>query len=115
MLFERLDVWQLAMELAEEVYRETECSKDFGFKDQIRRSAISIPSNIAEGIERGSDRDTIRFLYFAKGSSGELLTQAILGNRIGVLGPITSDKICGKCYRINKMLVKLIKYRSGEI
>ena len=75
MKFEQLDVWQRASRLACDIYKATAKCKDYGFKDKVTRSAISIPSNIAEGLERDSQADQARFLYYSKGSAGELVTQ----------------------------------------
>lgn len=75
--FKQLVVWQRAMELAEEVYRLTESlpsSERFGLISQIRRSAVSIPSNIAEGRQRGTRKDFAQFLRIADGSAAELET-----------------------------------------
>jgi four helix bundle protein len=75
--FRGLVVWQKAKKLAVRIYKisnEGLLGKDFGFRDQIRRSAVSIPSNIAEGDERGTDKESIRFFYIAKGSLAELRT-----------------------------------------
>lgn len=87
--FEDLEVWKGACALATEVYELTErnerLSRDFGLKDQIRRAAVSIASNIAEGFERGSRREFIRFLYTAKGSAGELRTQLHILREIGYI------------------------------
>ena len=76
--FEDLDVWQKARELTRLIYQissENNFAKDFGLKDQIRRSSVSILSNISEGFERGSNKEFILFLSYAKGSCGELRTQ----------------------------------------
>jgi len=77
--FRELKVWQDAKMLAVDVYRLIQdsptLSKDWGLKDQIQRSAVSIPSNIAEGDARKSDKDSIRFFHIALGSSAELITQ----------------------------------------
>ncbi len=76
--FEEIEVWQLSRKLVKDIYKittEPAFSKDFGLKDQIRRCAVSIPSNIAEGYERKSNVEFIRFLYISKGSAGELRTQ----------------------------------------
>ncbi len=76
--FEDIVAWQQASELVREVYKSTskgDFQRDFGLRDQIRRSSISVVSNIAEGFERGGDKEFIQFLYIAKGSSGELRAQ----------------------------------------
>jgi four helix bundle protein len=59
--------------------------KDFGFKDQIQRASVSVPSNIAEGFERQTNKEFIQFLYIAKGSCGELRTQTYLAKEFGYL------------------------------
>jgi four helix bundle protein len=113
--FRDLKVWQKSKELAVNIYRITQESlfaRDFGFKDQIRRAAVSIPSNIAEGDEQSSNKDAVRFLYIAKGSLAELQTQLEIAFEIGYL----SDKIMKELYdssqTIGKMLGSLIKARS---
>ncbi len=74
MRFEDLDVWKRSARLLAEIYKHFASCKDVGSKDQITRSSFSVPSNIAEGYERYSNKDTIRFLYYSKGSSAELRT-----------------------------------------
>lgn len=85
MYFEDLDVWRRSARLATDVFIELDKCRNYGFKDQITRSALSVPSNIAEGFERNSNKDTIRFLYYAKGSCGELRTQIYIGIEIGFI------------------------------
>ena len=80
--FEDLDVWKRGCQLAVDVCVATNDSKNFGLKDQMQRSAISISSNIAEGAERSSTADYIRFLYYSKGSCGELRTQLYISQRM---------------------------------
>jgi four helix bundle protein len=112
--FERLRVWQLAKGLTVKVYRLTQKEnfvKDFGFRDQIQRSALSIPSNISEGDESGSDKQSIRFFYVAKGSSAELLTQLIIGNEVGYISKEESDQLINECKLVSVMLTKLINAR----
>ena len=75
MRFEDLDVWKRSARLSANIYSELRDLKDYGFRDQITRSGLSIPSNIAEGIERESAKESVRFLSYAKGSCGELRTQ----------------------------------------
>ena len=80
--FEDLDVWKRSCQLAVDVCVATHESKNFGLKDQLQRSAISVPSNIAEGSERDSDGDFIRFLRISKGSCAELRTQLYISERV---------------------------------
>jgi len=82
---ERLDVWKRSCRLSVEVYKNFAESRDFGFKDQITRSALSIASNIAEGLEKESDKEKIRFIEIAKGSAAELITQTYIGIEIGYI------------------------------
>jgi len=113
--FQKLRVWQLAKDLAVQVYKMTQrrdFTKDFGYLDQIQRSAISIPSNIAEGDELDTDKQSIRHFYIAKGSTAELLTQIIIGKEIGYIDPVKSDELIESCRIISVMLTKLIKARS---
>lgn len=85
MKFEDLDVWKRAARLSAELYNGLSNIQDFGFRDQVTRSGLSIPSNIAEGMERESQKDCIRFLYYAKGSCGELRTQIYIGMDTGYI------------------------------
>jgi len=86
--FKNLKVWQNGIELVINIYKETEVfpkEEIYGLTSQIKRSAISIPSNIAEGSGRGTDKDFHRFLDVALGSSFELETQLIIANRLKFL------------------------------
>ena len=80
--FEDLEVWKRGCQLAVDVCVQTLDSKNFSLKDQMQRAAISIPSNIAEGAERDSEGDFIRFLRISKGSCGELRTQLYISERV---------------------------------
>ncbi|BCU75832.1 four helix bundle protein [Luteolibacter sp. LG18] len=80
--FEDLDVWKRGCQLAVDLCVATSDSKEYALKDQMQRAAISVPSNIAEGAERDSDRDFIRFLRISKGSCGELRTQLYISERV---------------------------------
>ena len=76
--FEDIEAWKKARELTREVYRHSKVgpfSKDFGLRDQIRRAAVSVMSNIAEGFERGGNKEFMEFLAIAKGSVGEIESQ----------------------------------------
>lgn len=80
--FEDLEVWKRGCQLAVDVCVATHHSKNFALKDQMQRAAISIPSNIAEGAERDSEGDFVRFLRISKGSCGELRTQLYISERV---------------------------------
>ena len=112
--FKKLLVWLKAKDLAVSIYRLTETGsfvKDFGLKDQIRRAAVSVPSNIAEGDNLDTNRQSIKHFYIARGSVAELRTQLLISNEIGY---IESDKYEGFekiCDEISGMLTLLIKHR----
>ena len=79
MRFEDMEVWKRSARLSANIYRETSGLRDFGYRDQLTRSGLSVPSNIAEGYERDGQLEIARFLTFAKGSCGELITQFYIG------------------------------------
>ena len=113
--FKKLKVWQKAKDLAVYLYAQTQQGvfyKDYGLRDQIRRAAVSIPSNIAEGDESGSDKQSIRYFYIAKGSTAEVLTQSIIAFEIGYLDEKVFEKIERECKAISGMLMRLIQSRS---
>ena len=115
--FKQLKVWQESKRLAVTVYQLTERGKfriDFGFRDQIRRAAISISSNIAEGDELNTNLQSIRHFYIAKGSSAEVMSQAIIALEIGYLDKDGFKEIEGACMAISKMLMKLIQARRTQ-
>jgi four helix bundle protein len=115
--FKELKVWQEAKELAIEIYKATNQGKlktDFGLREQIQKAAVSIASNIAEGYERNSDKDFIRFLYIAKGSLSELVTQLEIALGIGYLENDILEVLTNKCNKIGSMLTKLIQYRKSD-
>ncbi len=113
--FEELNVWKNAKELAVLIYKltaEGKLSKDFGLRDQIRRSAVSIPSNIAEGDELRTNKQSIQFFYISKGSAAELYTQLTIAFEIGYLDKDLFSELIEKCRAISAMLSKLIEVRS---
>jgi four helix bundle protein len=86
--FEDLFIWQKAVEFAKDIYLVTEkkgLKNDFGLKNQMRDSAVSISSNIAEGFERRSRKEYLNFLNIAKGSAGETRSQLYVGFEVGYL------------------------------
>ena len=106
--FEELEVWKKSCKLAVVVYEIVEQWRDFGLKDQMQRSAVSIASNIAEGCERGG-KDFARFLRIAQGSAAELRTQTYIAKRIGVLSDDQFQTLVAEQKEISKMLTGLIK------
>jgi four helix bundle protein len=107
--FEDLEVWKKSCRLTIEIYRAFSQCKDYGFKDQIQRSALSVPSNIAEGYERNSPQDFIRFLNIAKGSIGELRTQLYIAKELSYLEKALANELLTKSKEISAMLTGLIK------
>ena len=115
--FKGLQVWRESKELAVEIYKLTssgEINRDFDLRSQIRRAAISVPSNIAEGDERGTDKEAIRFFYIAKGSLAEMITQFEIARDIGYINENQLVELDIKFSRIGKMLGSLIKSRNIE-
>jgi four helix bundle protein len=115
--FQDLRVWQDAMDLAEDVYRATfEFPKHelYGLVSQMRRSAVSVPSNIAEGKGRHSDPDFIRFLMHARGSLLELQTQVLIARRLQYLSEPEADGMVQRCENIGRSLNALInRFRTS--
>jgi four helix bundle protein len=107
--FEDLDVWKRSAKLSADIYKALINLKDYGFKDQITRSGLSIPSNIAEGMERESTKECINFLSYAKGSCGELRTQVYIGMDIGYINEESGKLWINETREISAMLVGLMR------
>ena len=113
--FENLRVWRRSKDLTVKVYKLTCKSpfdKDYGLRDQLRRAAVSVPSNIAEGDESGTNRLSIRYFYTAKGSIAEMHTQIIIANEIGYFSDPDKNDLLNECGAISAMLNNLIKIRA---
>jgi four helix bundle protein len=111
--FEEIEAWQKARELVKIIYTETNTgafSKDYGLKDQMGRAAVSILSNIAEGFERGGDKEFTQFIAIAKGSSGEVRAQLYVALDQGYVDQETFDQLSNFTIQISKMLSGLMKY-----
>ncbi|KAA9340808.1 four helix bundle protein [Adhaeribacter soli] len=105
--FKELKVWQEAMELAKVVYATTKlfpAEEKFGLTSQINRAAVSIPSNIAEGSGRSTDKDFAQFLNIALGSAFELETQVLLANSFGFIPAENATTLLEKTDKIQRML-----------
>jgi four helix bundle protein len=107
--FENLEVWKQSVQLCADLYIELKDSKEYGFKDQITRAALSIPSNIAEGCEHDSINEKLRYLAYAKASSGELQTQLTVGAIAGFIDPAKADKWNQQARKFSAMIVGLKK------
>jgi four helix bundle protein len=113
--FKDLNVWKSSKDLAVEIYRLTEKGRfcqDFGLRDQMRRSSVSIPSNIAEGDDLESDKQSIKYFYIARGSLAELRTQILISAEIDYIQKEKFDELEKKCEKISAMIMGLIKHRS---
>ncbi|MEI6057261.1 MAG: four helix bundle protein [Lentisphaerota bacterium] len=113
--YKDLEVWKESIILVEEGYKVISTlppKENYSLTDQIRRSAISVPSNIAEGHERQTTKEFIQFLYIASASASELETQLIIANRIYSIECQTSF---AKIIFIKKMLYKLISSLKRRI
>ena len=113
MRFEDLEVWKRSRALCKEVYVAMKDLRDFGFRDQITRSSLSIPSNVAEGFERESQKECLAFLSYAKGSCGELRTPIYLGMDIGYIEANNGERWLAETREISSMLSGLMKTKRG--
>lgn len=111
-----LDVWKTSVELVTEVYAETrQFPKEelYGLSNQLRRAAVSIPSNIAEGAARQTNKEFVQFLYIAVGSVAEVETQLIIANKLDYLADV--NHLLARIASLRKMLHGLIRhYRAKE-
>ncbi len=107
--YEKLEVWQKSVDLSVQVYELMRDCRDYGFKDQICRASVSIPSNIAEGLERNSKKETIHFLHISKGSCAEVRTQLFIASRVGYIDEATFVQLKADAESISRMLHGLIK------
>jgi len=115
--FEDAEVWCMSRDLAGKIYQESfsgDISRDFSFRDQLRRTAVSIMANIAEGFERQSKKELIRFLYIAKGSAGELRSHLYLTGDIGYLEEKNVNDLMSHVLKISKSLSGFIKYLQNN-
>jgi four helix bundle protein len=111
--FEELPVWERSRALVQSIYAVTKkkpFAGDFALKDQIRRAAISIPSNIAEGYERDGSRELLQFLSHAKGSCGEVRAQLALAADQGYLSDDDERDLRELCIEISKMLAGWMRH-----
>ena len=107
--FEDILAWQKAKSLVITIYKVFYSNKDFGFKDQIQRAAVSIMNNIAEGYERRTNSEFRQFLFISKGSCGEVRSMLHLAEELGYMDCKTKQQLATESEIISKMLSNLIK------
>jgi four helix bundle protein len=113
--FEDLEVWQRGCRLAVDVFKTFTRCRNVTMRDQVQRSALSIPSNVAEGYESNSNKEFIRFLNIAKGSGGELRTQLYISRKLELLTKPEFDRLVTESKEISKMLHGLSKAVSKRL
>ncbi|MCD6009769.1 MULTISPECIES: four helix bundle protein [Halomonadaceae] len=114
MNFEKLQVWKRSARLSAELYKTLRDLRDFGFKDQITRSGLSVPSNIAEGMSRSTTKDKRHFLIIARGSCSELRTQIYIGMEIDYVPQDKGREWLQETREISSMLAGLIATLDNE-
>lgn len=112
--FEDLEVWKEGMQLTVRTYESLARARDFGLRDQMQRAAVSIPSNIAEGYERSSNREFVQFLNYSRGSSGELRTQIYLATKLGHLNAANGRELLERSRKVSAMLAKYVQVRKRD-
>ena len=112
--FENLEIWQDAITLATHVYQRFQACRDYEFRGQIRAASVSVSSNIAEGYERDSNAELIRFLFIAKGSCGEVRSQSHLALRINLLDETAANELVSESQRLSRRIQKFIDVRREK-
>ena len=107
--FEEIIAWQRAIELAGKLHDKFKDHRDFAFRDQMLRASISVSNNIAEGFDRGSNKEFIRFLRIASSSCNEVRSMLFLGRRFGYFTAEEVDLMRAECMKVNGIIVALIK------
>jgi four helix bundle protein len=108
--FEDIEAWKEARELVKEIYSYFSANKDYSFRDQIQRAAISIMSNIAEGFDRGSNKEFIQFLIIARSSVSEVKSLSYAALDIAYINENTFSRISERCRKLTSLLNGFIRY-----
>ena len=112
--FENLEVWKRSCVLCAEIYKYFRNNKDYGFKDQITRSSLSIPSNISEGYERSSKKEKNRFYTIARASTGELRTQIMIGIKIDYIDKEIGSRWILETRELSAMITGLMNSTNAQ-
>jgi four helix bundle protein len=108
--FEDIEAWREARELVRKVYSLLDGTKDYGFRDQMQGSAVSVMSNIAEGFDRGSNKEFIQFLTVARGSASEVRSLGFAALDLGYIDEITFHEISRSCTKLTNLINGFIRY-----
>jgi four helix bundle protein len=115
--FEDLRIWQGARELVQSIYTLTSNQKfrsDPSLRDQLRRAAVSSMANLAEGFERGSKREFVRFLYMARGSSGEVRSHLYVARDLDYITPSEFEQVEGQAVVLSKGAFRFIQHLESS-
>jgi four helix bundle protein len=112
--FEEIEVWQSSRKLVKDIYSTFSMLKDYGFRDQICRAAVSVMNNIAEGHERTSTKEFIRFLAISKGSCGEVRSMLYVALDLNYINNETFTELIEQSKSISKQLSGFIRYLEGK-
>ena len=115
--FEEIEAWQNARELTKQIYLLSalgEFSRDFGLRDQIRRAAVSIMSNIAEGFESQTQSLFIKYLGIAKASAGEVRSQLYIASDLGYLSPEELRNTINLAEKVSRLIYGFVKYLQSQ-
>ena len=119
--FEDLEAWKIGRKLTNSIYpltRKTHFSKDFGLVDQIRRASVSVMTNVAEGFERGTNKDFVKFLFISRGSAGEVRSLLYVAQDQGYINEEefnSAQDLCIQAARIIWGLIKSLRSKSGWV
>jgi len=115
---ESLEVWRRGVEFVVSIYRVTEkfpSDERFGLVSQLRRAAVSIPANIAEGAARDYIKEKLRFISIAQGSASEVSTELLISQKLGFINVTESEKLREECEEIGKMLSGWANYQRSKL
>jgi four helix bundle protein len=116
--FEQIEAWKKARKLTRVIYQKTSVggfSKDFGLRDQIRRAAVSIMSNIAEGFERGGNKEFRQFLAMAKGSTAEVSSQLYVALDAGYVSENEFQELNDSAKEIGRLIGGFMRYLENSV
>ena len=115
--FEEIEAWKNARELTKQIYQLSAIgafSRDFGLRDQIRRAAVSVMSNIAEGFESQTQALFIKYLGLAKASAGEVRSQLYIASDLGYLSPEDLKKTRILAEKVSRQIYRFVKYLQSQ-